>query len=219
MPTLALVPTVPDPTVPGTDPDGPGPAGPAPAGTVTELLHRAAAGHADAWSTIVTRYTPLLWSRVRRYRLQEADAHDVIQVTWMRLSENLDRIHTPEHLAGWLAAVVGRECLRVLREARRAVPVADALSAAAAGDDGPEQVAVDDLTRAQQHAVVTAALATLSPRRRRLLLALFADDGRSYARIAHDAGIPIGSIGPTRARALAQLRRQLERSGAADLCA
>ena len=59
-----------------------------------ELLRRAAAGHADAWAAIVARYTPMLQGRVRRYRLQDADAHDVIQVTWLRLAQNLDRIHT-----------------------------------------------------------------------------------------------------------------------------
>lgn len=189
-----------------------------PAGTTTDLLRRAAAGHADAWSTIVTRYTPLLLARVRRYRLQEADAHDVIQVTWLRLAEHADRIHTPEHLAGWLAAVVSRECLRVLREARRTTPVADAAGNVADPDEGPEQVAVAATARAQQHAAVAAALQTLSPRRQDLLRALFADDGRSYARIARDVGIPIGSIGPTRARALAQLRRVLERGEQGGAC-
>ena len=181
--------------------------------STTDLLRRAAAGRADAWNAIVARYTPLLLARVRRYRLQEADAHDVMQVTWLRLSEHLDRIHTPEHLAGWLAAVVSRECLRVLREARRATPAADAALAVADPDAGPEQRAVDSINRTQQQAAVAAALATLSPRRQELLRALFADDGRSYARIARDVGIPIGSIGPTRQRALTHLRLQLERSG------
>ena len=49
----------------------------------------------------------------------------------------------------------------------------------------------------------------LDERRHDEWLALFADDGRSYARISQDIGIPVGSIGPTRARVLAQLRRQL----------
>ena len=180
-----------------------------------DLLRRAAAGHADAWAAIVARYTPMLRGRVRRYRLQDADAHDVIQVTWLRLAQNLDRIHTPEHLAGWLAAVASHECLRVLHEAKRTVVTAEAGYAAADPDTGPEQLAVDALTRAEVRATVGRAVATLPPRRRALVLALFADDGRSYARISQDIGIPVGSIGPTRARVLAQLRRQLNCGGAA----
>ncbi len=65
--------------------------------------------------------------------------------------------------------------------------------------------------RAEQRAAVAEALAALPPRRRALLLALFADERRSYARIAGEVGIPLGSVGPTRIRALAQLRRLLER--------
>ena len=151
----------------------------------------------------------MLRGRVRRYRLQDADAHDVIQVTWLRLAQHLDRIHTPEHLAGWLAAVANRECLRVLRDTARTVVVPDVGPVDA--DPGPEQVVVDKMERAELRAAVTAALATLPQRRRELLEALFAGDGRSYARIAHDVGIPVGSIGPTRARALAHLRRLVER--------
>jgi RNA polymerase sigma factor (sigma-70 family) len=182
-----------------------------------DLLRQAAASHTEAWATIVARYTPMLRGRVRRYRLQDADAHDVIQVTWLRLAQNLDRIHTPDHLAGWLAAVASRECLRVLHEATRTVVSAEANYASTDADTGLEQLAVDAVTRAEVHAAVGRAVATLPPRRRALLQALFADDGRSYARISRDIGIPVGSIGPTRARVLAQLRRQLDRD-TVDLC-
>jgi RNA polymerase sigma factor (sigma-70 family) len=202
-PTL-IRPTETTPSTSPTSTDIP-PAPPAPA----DLLRRAAAGHADAWAAIVARYTPMLRGRVRRYRLQDADAHDVIQVTWLRLAQNLGRIHTPAHLAGWLAAVASHECLRVLHEAKRTVVTAEAGYAVADPGTGPEQLAVDALTRAEVRATVGRAVATLPPRRRALVLALFADDGRSYARISKEIGIPVGSIGPTRARVLAQLRRQL----------
>jgi DNA-directed RNA polymerase specialized sigma24 family protein len=39
---------------------------------------------------------------------------------------------------------------------------------------------------------------------------LFTDDHCSYAEVAHIAGIPPGGIGPTRARALRQLRDKLD---------
>src|SRR5918997_450777 len=55
------------------------------------------------------------------------------------------------------------------------------------------------------------ALDAVSPRRRALLRALFTDNPRSYAEVARTAGIPPGSIGPTRARALRQLRDKLDK--------
>jgi DNA-directed RNA polymerase specialized sigma24 family protein len=70
---------------------------------------------------------------------------------------------------------------------------------------GPEQCVID----AETSRTLWKLVAELSPRRRTLLRTLFTDDPRSYAEVAHAAGIPLGGIGPTRARALQQLRRRL----------
>ncbi len=175
-----------------------------------DLVSRLQAGRPGAWPEVVRTYLPLLRSRTRRYRLQDSDALDVIQTTWMRLAENVDRIHTPEHLAGWLATVVSRECQHLLRQSDRAVPVDDVhMEAQPAAVDGPEELAV----RAAEAAELRGAVATLAPGRRALIGALFADDDRSYAEIARDLEVPVGSLGPTRARTLRQLRRVLGERG------
>jgi RNA polymerase sigma factor (sigma-70 family) len=174
-----------------------------------DLLQRVAARQPGAWAELVRCYTPLLRSRTRRYRLQDADAHDVMQTTWMRLAENIDRIHTPEHLGGWLATVVSRECQRVGRERGRVLLAEDAGVTDAAPEPGPEQRAVDGDVAGR----VRDAVAALPPRRRDLVRALFADDRRPYTEIARALGVPIGSLGPTRARTLRELRGMLEPLG------
>ena len=110
--------------------------------------------------------------------------------------------------------MASRECLRILHDKRRAVVTAEAGYARADPGTGPEQLAVDTLTRAEAQAALARAVTTLPPHRRALLQALFADDGCSYAQISREIGIPVGSIGPTRARVLAQLRRELGREAA-----
>jgi DNA-directed RNA polymerase specialized sigma24 family protein len=58
------------------------------------------------------------------------------------------------------------------------------------------------------------SLVTKLPLRGRTLLqALFSDSPQSYAEIARVTGIPVGSMGPTRARALRQLHRMLDEIG------
>lgn len=175
----------------------------------TDLLTAAAAGAPGAWSELVRRYTPLLRSRISGFRLQEADAFDVAQFTWLCLAENLHRIHTPEHLGGWLATVVSRECIRLLRHRSRALLVEEPLATAPDPAPGPEDHVVHDELRT----ALRTALAALSPRRRALMDALFTDDRRPYTEIAHDLGMAVGSLGPTRARTLLELRRLLEHSG------
>ncbi|MGH3988112.1 MAG: RNA polymerase sigma factor, partial [Pseudonocardiaceae bacterium] len=56
-------------------------------------------------------------------------------------------------------------------------------------------------------------VAELPLRGRTLLQALFSDSPPPYAEIARITGIPVGSMGPTRARALRQLRRMLDERG------
>jgi len=192
-----------DRTLPTRDRSDPG------AATVPELLARAGDGDQRAWAELITRYTPLVRSRIARFRLQEADALDVAQTAWLRLAEHADRIRTPEHLGGWLATVVANECVRLLRNSARAVPVADDQGWRPDPADGPEQVVL----RRHSVAVLAEVVGELSPRRRALVAALFAEDRPPYARIARELGVPIGGLGPTRARTLRELRLLLAERG------
>jgi DNA-directed RNA polymerase specialized sigma24 family protein len=72
---------------------------------------------------------------------------------------------------------------------------------------------VDERILADERAeVVRDALSSLPGRWQRLLELLMADPPASYAEISDQLGLPIGSIGPTRGRCLAQLRVLLQAS-------
>jgi len=60
------------------------------------LLRAASEGDQEAWNAITDRFTSLLWSVARSYRLGSDDAEDVVQNTWLRLLENLTKIDNPE---------------------------------------------------------------------------------------------------------------------------
>ncbi|MCA1693905.1 MAG: sigma-70 family RNA polymerase sigma factor, partial [Actinobacteria bacterium] len=143
---------------------------------------------------------------VRSFRLQEADALDAVQTTWLRLAENAHRVQFPGKLNGWLATTARRECLHLLRQAKPAPNLTNMTPETVADPSvGPEQRVIDtDTARTLWNLV-----AELSPRRRTLLRALFTESSCPYAEVARTAGIPPGAIGPTRARALQQLRDKL----------
>jgi DNA-directed RNA polymerase specialized sigma24 family protein len=71
-----------------------------------------------------------------------------------------------------------------------------------AEEHDPGETLVEDL---RSHAL-REAMGELSEKHRELLVLLLADPPLSYDDISARLGIPRGSIGPTRARALAQLR-------------
>ena len=181
------------------------------AGTTTELLQRACDRDPRAWEEIVQRYRSVVVSKVRCFALQDADALDAVQMTWLRLAENCHRIQLPEQLAGWLATTASRECLRILRHQAQhtAAPPSWVVQRVADPSVGPEQHAVD----ADTARLLWSLVATLSPRRQLLLRELFVDNPRPYAEVSRETGIPAGGIGPTRARALTQLRRKLDEHG------
>ncbi len=179
-------------------------------GRTTELLGRARDGDPAAWDEILRQYGPLVSATVRSFRLQEADARDAIQMTWLRLAENAERVRFPERLGGWLVTTARRECLQILRQAKLDVNLTGAVPETVADrSSGPEQRAVDaDTTR-----TLWRLVDELSPRRRTLIRMLFTDSPCSYAELARAAGIPPGGIGPTRARTLRQLRLGLAECG------
>jgi RNA polymerase sigma factor (sigma-70 family) len=179
--------------------------------SVTELLSGACDRDPKAWDEIVRRYRGVVFAKVRSFGLQDADALDAAQMTWLRLAEHCHRIQFPEQLGGWLATTASRECLRILRHQAQHAPTPSDTVAQRATDpsSGPEQQAIDADTAHQLWDLV----ATLPPRRQTLIRELFINNPRPYAEVARDTGIPSGGIGPTRARALAQLRRRLHEHG------
>ena len=128
-----------------------------------ELLRRAGNGDPAAWEQIMRRYSDLVVAKARAFRLQDADALDAVQTTWLHLAENLHRIQHPECLAGWLATTAARECLRILRQDKRSPPLTDALVDHTADPAlSPEHPVIDSHT-AQ---TLRTLIAQLPPRRR-----------------------------------------------------
>jgi RNA polymerase sigma factor (sigma-70 family) len=182
-------------------------AGPVPGHVpVADLVMRARDGDQRAWDAIVERYAPLVWSICRRYRLADADAEDAGQTVWLQLLDQIDRIRDPAALPGWLATTTGRECGRLVRAARRTSPPGRVLDAEDIPDDQATR-ADDELLAAERHAALREALADLPPPCQRLIALLAEDPPLPYAQISVRLGIPVGSIGPTRRRCLAKLRR------------
>jgi RNA polymerase sigma factor (sigma-70 family) len=174
------------------------------------LMRRAADGDQWAWQRLVDQYARLIWSITVDVKLVESDAADVAQTTWLRLLQHIDRIEYPDRLGSWLAATARNECLRCLAARKRVVPSQDEVELNGAVPDGPE---VDERLLADERArLVREALSRLPWRWQRMLELLMADPPVSYADISDELGLPIGSIGPTRARSLARLRVLLQAS-------
>jgi RNA polymerase sigma factor (sigma-70 family) len=176
---------------------------------VEQLVRDAAAGDQAAWNRLVERFNGLVWAVARAHRLAGADASDVVQTTWLRLVENLDRVQDPERVGAWLATTARRECLRTLRLSARVLPTETELLP----DPGTDAPLGATLLAEERDRALWEAFGGLSERCQALLRLLVADPPPSYEDVGAALDMPIGSIGPTRQRCLERLRGLAETAG------
>jgi RNA polymerase sigma factor (sigma-70 family) len=177
---------------------------------IARAVRDAAAGDRQAWERLVDQYGRLIWSITADFKLIESDAADVVQTTWLRLLEHIDRIEYPDRVGSWLAATARNECLRSLAARKRVVLANDdevqVLTGVAASEPEVDARILSD----ESAQVVRDALSRLPRRWQHLLELLMADPPVPYTEISDQLGLPIGSIGPTRGRCLARLRVLLQ---------
>ncbi len=127
-------------------------------------------------------------------------------------------VRDPQCLGGWLYRVATHAALRAQTTRWRALPLPD--STETGGTVGAAETDIAHLVhRAEQRDVVSRAVRTLS-RREQALLELLGDEADlSYREISARSGIPMGSLGPTRDRAIRKLRAMPEVRRLADVAA
>ena len=182
-------------------------------GTSTTLCDRAAAafddyrmGHTGRMSDLVRLVSPILWAVARSCRLDARQAEDVVQIAWMHLVTAADDIDDPQAVVAWLLTTTRREAWRVSRLQARTPQPDDSLDEVVSCEPGPETV----VTTADENARLWHHVTLLRPRCQALLRAIAYATQPDYARIAQALDMPIGSIGPTRSRCLAALRKALD---------
>ena len=176
---------------------------------LNDIWTRVLNGDSGAWEELVDLFATLVYSTARRYGLDDHDAEDCAQQTWMALYASRHKLRDWEKLPGWLAGTAYRRAMRILRK--------QASNRRVEGKAPPTEMPLspdEHLMLLQRRALLDRALAQLDERCRELLTALFfAPEEQSYRDIAQRFHIPINSIGPVRQRCLARLREILKGMG------
>jgi RNA polymerase sigma factor (sigma-70 family) len=167
------------------------------------IMRSARRGENLGWTRLIARYDRMMRSVAGSYRLGSADLDDVVQASWAQLYLHIDRIREPRAVSGWLATTVRREAMRVLQRHVRERLSDDLPFEPIAEHDRPET----ELLAAEERVLLGRALATLPGRQRALLTMLVAQPDANYQHISTTLAMPVGSIGPVRARGLARLQR------------
>ena len=181
-----------------------------------ELVAACGQGDEEAWSLLAARYQRLIYAIPRRAGLDEDAAADILQQTFLKLLENLQKIQQPAQIHAWLVTTARRETLHFLRQRKKAPQVS---LDSGEGDESKEkefpaaEPRADEvlLEMERQHRVRTA-VTNLDERCRNLITLLFYQNAQiPYSEVARILGISEGSIGPTRARCLQKLLEHLNK--------
>ena len=181
-----------------------------------QLIERCRAGDAAAWRALVTRYQRLVHAIVTRMGLDEHAAADVFQAVFEKLMRHLGGLREPDRLQAWIVTTAKREGLAARRAGQRQVSMSRADDADPEAHD--EWDIADESPRAEQQLDelqqlhrLRLALDRIDERCRELLLLVFRDEDErlGYDEVGRRLGLPVGSIGPTRARCLGKLRKLL----------
>jgi RNA polymerase sigma factor (sigma-70 family) len=172
------------------------------------VVQKAATGDEAAWNALVDRYAGMLTNIGQSFRLTPEQTQDVMQDTWLELLRHIGSVREPERIGGWLATTMRRGCLRARHRRDRETPCSDWIEWSSVGaiEDIDEQ-----LLQKERQDILSRAVDRLPERQRDLVTALV--NYESYETIGTILKIPVGSIGPTRARAVHRLRSDLAASG------
>lgn len=172
-----------------------------------ELVGRIRNGDSSAWCELVDHYEPLLRRLARQYRLSGQDVDDAIQLTWLRCLEHIDQITHADRLRGWLATVCRRESLRLATKGRREIALGEQSVTRLVDDGQEERDPGAEMARRDAHDRLSRAIRALPQKQQLVLTELLKEESRSYLDLSRRLGLPMGSIGPTRQRAIARLRQ------------
>jgi RNA polymerase sigma factor (sigma-70 family) len=178
-----------------------------PADNSAELVGRIRNGDGSAWRELVDQYEPLLRRLARQYRLSGQDMDDAIQLTWLRCLEHIDQITHADRLRGWLATVCRRESLRLATKGRREIALGEQSVTRLVDAGQEERDPGAEMARHDAHDWLSQAIGALPKKQQLVLTELLKEESRSYLDLSRRLGLPMGSIGPTRQRAIARLRQ------------
>jgi RNA polymerase sigma factor (sigma-70 family) len=172
-----------------------------------ELVFACRSGDDSAWDVLVERYERLVYTIPSRYGLTPTEIDDVFQSVWLSLLKNLDKLREPDRVSAWLVTTARRECWERRRGADYERTVTTDFDTLLLDREGNELPPEEVVVTYRQYQTLQQGMENLGDRCRRLLQLLYYDTSvPSYADVAETLDMPIGSIGPMRARCLKKLR-------------
>jgi RNA polymerase sigma-70 factor (ECF subfamily) len=173
------------------------------------LIAACRSGKTEAFGVLVSRYQDRLYPTVFRLTGCAEDALDLLQETFLRAYEKLDRFNGESSFYTWVYRIAVNLALSSLRKRRRIVSAAVPIDPPDLRVEGDPSAALERAERAER---IQQALDALAPDHRTIVVMKEFDDLR-YDEIGAMLGIPVGTVRSRLHRARCELRDRLRALG------
>lgn len=182
-----------------------------------DLIDRCLSHAPGAWEEFLRQYGRLIYSVIHKVGLPADDQEEAFQSSVVAVYQNLRQLRDHRKLVAWIAGIAWRQSVDRIRSRSRESRMSEvtdtvlleSLSAVVPATlPDAERVALEQAQHARE------ALDSLSPKCQQLIrLFFYHSPPLDYAEIARREAIPIGSLGPSRARCLGRMRRFFREHG------
>lgn len=172
-------------------------------------------GNGDAIAALVERYSPGLFRYLARLTGDPALAEDLLQDTWLRVMEGLDRYRLGQPFRNWLFAVARNRAYDILRQRARQFQHSQTRATGHLADPAeelpdPHPSVLERLAESDLAQCVMEAMKNL-PAVFREVLTLRFEQGLEIGTIARILGLSVPAVKDRLHRGLDQLRSRTER--------
>lgn len=176
---------------------------------LTNLIDKCREGNESAWCELIDVIAPAIFSICKKSKLSRDESFDIYGLVCYELVNNIHTLKSPDKIVYFVATMTRRKIYNFYRRMKLLdltdIDIAGLIPDKNATDPGKEY----ELQR--QRILLLEAMEKLPEKEYLLLKALFFDPGEpSYKEISKRLKIPVSSIGPTRGKALAGLKRILK---------
>jgi RNA polymerase sigma-70 factor, ECF subfamily len=173
-----------------------------------DLIERATAGDAAAAEAFIRAYQGSLYAYLLRMCGQREMAEDIVQEAFIRVLANLDRFDPRYRFSTWLFTIAKRLCMNA---AQRSKPAYDSelIGLRQGSAERPEAAAIDEEVGDNLRSALQAALLTLPPEQREIVILFHQQDWPIWL-IAQHMDMPEGTVKSHLHRGRKKLRRVLD---------
>lgn len=179
-------------------------------GSTDDVIGRLVRGDEAEWARFCRVQGRVIHAAGQKVGLSAEEREDLLQNTCVVCYHSVDRLRDPSRLGAWVYRIAYRQALEIVRK-RVPLAVSEDREGRQLLDQVPSEAPAEDsvLEAGERAERLVEIMSQLGDRCRRLLEVLYLrPEPPPYEEVSRELAMPIGSIGPTRARCLDRVRRR-----------